>query len=105
MNINVIFLISLTLLIGTVQTYAAGTSGLVDRIYPYGGHVNFRLKDDDCKSSAVNSYWQFDLDSETSKAWFAMLLSASATKTTIKLGVPECDPSKNQYISYMYQDF
>ena len=90
----------------SLPVLSAGTEGFVERIYPYNGQVYFRLKDDPCKSTPGNTYWQFNLDSEISKAWFSMLLSASATNTKIKLGSPaDCDASINQEIAFIYQDF
>jgi hypothetical protein len=85
----------------SLPAFSIGTEGLVERIYPQDGKIYFRLIGDTCKSTAANKYWHFDLvdDSgkaiETAKAWFAMLLSASATKTIIKVGAASCDSSTN----------
>ncbi len=84
---------------------ADGASGHVTRIYPNGTTVNFWLSDG-CKTSSYHAYWQFSITSEIGKAWYAMLLSAAATKTPLKISYRgACDPTQHQAVSYIYQDF
>lgn len=101
--IKLIFMINVFFF--SMSVYSIGTYGTVERIYPNNEKVSFRLKGDVCKSKDLNSYWSFDLGSETSKAWLSMLIAASATGSIIKLGVDECDPEKDANIVYLYQDF
>lgn len=100
----------LGLLISTAS--ARSISGYVERIYPTidagGNHVvNFRIKGDDCKrtGSDGNTYWRFNLDGEVKEAWFSMLLAASVSGKIIKVGIPVCEPSQDQYINYIFQDY
>lgn len=99
----VIKCVLLVLFFISMQTEAEGYE--VARIYPQGGKVFFRLKNDPCKNAAANKYWYFDLNNEVAKAWFSMLLSAAATKTKVQLGYNSCDPDISQPITYVYQDF
>lgn len=85
--------------------YAAEAYGAVERIYPHNGKVYFRLKGDKCKNKSLYKYWYFELNSEESKLWFSMLLTASSTGKIVKIGVQSCKPDENQKITYIYQDF
>lgn len=87
------------------QLYAAKGSGFVERIYINNNKVLFRLKGDECKSKAVNSYWFFELNNDQGKATYALLLAAANSNKVIQVGYPECDSSKTSIINYLYQDF
>lgn len=76
--------------------------GKVTRIYPNSVGVYFRLSGT-CKT---NAYFYFSLANDSGKAWYAMLLSAAATKQPVRVAIGEaCDPAMNQTIQYVYQDF
>ncbi len=89
----------------SLNSLSIEAKGLVERIFPTGDYVNFRLKGDSCKSSPHNTYWKFSLTTEVGKAWFAMLLSAAATKTEIKVHASTCDKTTSSDIYYVIQDF
>ena len=89
----------------SLNAFSIETKGLVERIFPTADYVNFRLKGDTCKSDPHNTYWKFSLTSEVGKAWFAMLLSAAATGTEIKVHASTCDKSASSDIYYLIQDF
>ncbi|WP_444916251.1 hypothetical protein ACJJIX_16870 [Microbulbifer sp. VAAC004] len=95
--------ILLFLLILSAKSFAVTNVGLVDRIYPSGESVKFRLKEDSCNGS-LNEYYEFTLDSEIKKAWFSILLSAAATGAEIAVRVEVCEGNR-KLIDYLYQDF
>ncbi|ALU43557.1 MULTISPECIES: hypothetical protein [Pseudoalteromonas] len=105
---KLISILTLSLLLPLAPAaFAAKGVGQVERIYPSGGKVFFRLKGDECKQSANagNTYWYFELADATAGVNVSMLLAAANTSKTIKIGYPSCDPTKNQKINYLYQDF
>ncbi|MEJ6473994.1 hypothetical protein [Pseudoalteromonas piscicida] len=87
---------------------AAKGVGQVERIYPSNGKIFFRLKGDECKDKGSrNTYWYFDLSTDTGKANYSLLLAAAATKSVINVGRPanSCSPEQSQAINYLYQDY
>jgi len=82
---------------------AEHASGKVTRVYvTSAGTVNFRLSGT-CKTS---TYFYFSLASDASKAWYALLLGAAATKQPVRISIADpCDATVNQPIQYVYQDF
>ncbi|USD23362.1 hypothetical protein [Microbulbifer variabilis] len=95
--------ILLFLFILSAESLAVTNIGLVDRIYPSGESVKFRLKEDSCNGS-LNEYYEFALDSEIKKAWFSILLSAAATGAEVAVRVEVCEGNRKS-IDYLYQDF
>ncbi|WP_347331329.1 hypothetical protein [Marinimicrobium locisalis] len=83
--------------------------GEVARIYPASNAIHFRLKNDDCISGS--QYYYFNLTdasgeaSELSKAWYALLLSASVSGKGIAVSVEECLDEGRIPVRYIYQDF
>ena len=84
----------------------AANVGRVTRIYPQtDGTVYFWL-DNGCKSGAIDGYWTFSLNSDTGKAWYAMLLSAANNKSPVAVAYSGvCTAGQHQPIWYVYQDF
>jgi len=103
----------LPFLLISIECKAGSVSGEVERIFPFtdsvgNSVVNFRLKNDSCKLSGSqgNTYWRFKLETEIEKAWYSMLLAAATTGKPIRAGVTDpCDPNKNEYVNYLYQDY
>ena len=94
-------------LAGSFALHAAGANvGRVTRIYPQtDGTVYFWL-DNGCKSGAIDGYWTFSLNSDTGKAWYAMLLSAANNKSPVAVAYSGvCTAGQHQPIWYVYQDF
>lgn len=95
----------------SLNAFSVSTGGVVERIFPTksttgtAGNVSFRLIGDPCTSESHNTYWTFSLDTEASKAWFAMLLSAAVTKTKVIVGAGACDKTVSSNIWYLYQNF
>lgn len=77
----------------------------VTRIYPIStGVVNVSVASG-CKVG-TSHYFQFTLNSEAAKAWYALLLTAATNKTSVSIAFPgACDPNASQTIQYVYQNF
>lgn len=87
-------------------TYAGGQSGAVSRIYPHGDTIYFRVKGDECKTSANNKYWYFKLTHTAGNAWMAMLLAAATSGKPISFAYSgSCNDGIDEQITYIYQDF
>lgn len=102
---SILFLLPLLL---SIDSQAAKGSGQVERIYPSNGKVYFRLKGDECKDKGSrNTYWYFDLSTDTGKAYYSLLLAAATTKSVVQVGRPanSCSPELSQEINYIYQDY
>ena len=106
MRLLVLFTVAAAVLCFSPATKAATITGYVERIYPNGEYVNFRLKDDQCKlsGSAGNTYWRFRLSTEVEHAWFSMLLAAAHNKSKVRISVPSCTPQNTQIIRYLFID-
>ncbi|RZM84924.1 hypothetical protein [Pseudoalteromonas rubra] len=106
MKLSSILALSLLLPLAPTALAAKGV-GQVERIYPSGSRVYFRLKGDECKQGANsgNTYWYYELSEAASGVNTSMLLAAANTGKIIKIGYPSCDATKNQKINYLYQDF
>ncbi len=92
------------LMTASAPSYSAEQlSGRVTRIYPQSnGNVYFRLSGT-CKT---NVYFFFSATGDAGRAWYALLLSAAATKQPVGIAMgAACDPAQDQPISYIYQDF
>lgn len=106
MNTKLMLALSLLLPLAPSAMAAKGV-GMIERIYPIETRVNFRLKGDECKRDANNgnTYWYYELSDGAADINTAMLLSAAATGTIIKIGYSSCEPDKSQKIHYLYQDY
>jgi len=100
-------LAALTLLMCAFTAHAHET-GRVTRIYPTNGedrNVYFWLENG-CKKNAADGYWYFPLNSDTAKAWYAMLLAAAHNKTPVSVAFSgTCVAGQHQPIWYVYQDY
>ncbi len=102
-NMKKVLFVLLTLISSLVFADPFTVTGQVKRIYPTSPErVHFRIDNDRCSSS---KYFYFDLNNETKKAWFSMLLAAATTGSEIKISISECPEKDHVAIRYMYQDF
>ncbi|KAF7785557.1 hypothetical protein PRUB_a4244 [Pseudoalteromonas rubra] len=106
MKFTTILTLSLLLPLAPAALAAKG-AGQVERIYPSGSRVYFRLKGDECKKGANsgNTYWYYELSEATANVNTAILLAAANTGKSLRVGYPSCDATKTQKINYLYQDF
>ena len=106
MRLRILFIVAVAISCFSAATNAATITGYVERIYPSGHYVNFRLKGDSCKlsGSAGNTYWRFRLSTEVEHAWFSMLLAAAHNKSQVRISVPSCTPQESQVIRYLFID-
>jgi hypothetical protein len=97
-------LLSMFILCFSLPSYGTkGTSGEISRIYPTNNKIFFRLKNDTCNPN--NRYYYFNLDSETSKAWYALILSAANTSKPISVSIHECPSAADVSVRYILQNF
>lgn len=95
--------------VATQTTFSDTVTGKISRLYPSSGTggdpdlVYFSISGNSCKS---NTYWYFKLQGEASKAWFSMLVAATATKSSVNVSFNgACNPAADQEIKYIFQDF
>lgn len=105
---QIILFIVLITLVCSVQAKTLAV-GKVDRIYPNGNHIHFRLKNDSCISGLQYYYFNL-LDSSgnrsvTAQAWYSLLLSASVSGAEVSVSVVECGDEAKIPVSYIFQDF
>ncbi len=105
--------ISIALLMLSLSINASAiswVSGKVARIYPTGNMILFNLKSDQCGRGVDSGYYYFNLDSESNKASYALILAAANTDKPIVVSLyaaeTACPASGvNVQIRYLYQDF
>jgi len=87
-----------------LHSYATtSATGEVSRIYPQSNKIYFQLKNDPCNSN--NKYYYFALDSESSKAWYSLILAAANTSKPIVVSLTECPSTVDVPVRYIYQNF
>ncbi|WP_226648738.1 hypothetical protein [Microbulbifer variabilis] len=85
-------------------TFAATTNiGLVERIYPSGTSVKFRLKNDPCNVNSKGEYYEFELDTDVKKAWFTILLAAANSGKEVSVRVEACEGGVKTVV-YIFMD-
>ena len=79
-------------------------SAKVTRLYPTSaGVVNVSLSTG-CKAN-TSFYYQFNLNTDAGKAWYAMLLTAATNKTNVAVAITgACDATMHQSVLYIYQN-
>ena len=77
--------------------------GEIARIFPNGGVINFKLKNDHCGNTG--QYYYFNLNSDTEKAWYAMMLAAANTGARVSVSIPACPTTAKVAVRYVYQDY
>lgn len=103
-------LILTSLLFGTA--YAGNTVyvGTVSRILPSLGTINFRLNiDGSCAPQHSSHYFKVASDDPDKKDYYAMLLWAAHTQTTVLVSGDEIacgdDQVSSTIVRYIFQDF
>ncbi|WKD48409.1 hypothetical protein [Microbulbifer spongiae] len=94
----------------SMEAIAAETiTGEIKRLYPDRGKIFFRLKNDTC--IAGNQYYYFEMNEEdargkyAAKNWYSMLLANGMAGKKVTVSVPECPPSGNIEILYLFQEY
>jgi hypothetical protein len=98
-------LVGAMVLAAAVPAQAEVITARVTRLYPLNtGVVNVSLASG-CKVG-TSYYFQFTINSDTTRAWYTTLLTAANNKTPVSIAFPgACDPAAHQPVQYIYQNY
>jgi len=109
-----IIIFKILILLSISNTFAAQNNqqnsiGLIQRIYLSGDIYYFRLQGTDTcakNTNGYNEYYFFNASNPLAKSYYALLLSAAITKSSVTIRVKtDCTTDGQKEITYIFQDF